>query len=133
MKPPQIKALRAIARNRTRAELKALFALIRANDDKTLLATAMPKKRVVKKKGDPLVRELEAALKPLMAPAGEKADLLVEHMAKKHRRKLSFEPKGLADAVRQLRTRFSDQQISTGAKSLMTQLAKLYGDRETVV
>lgn len=133
MKPTQIKALRAIARNRTRAELKALFALIRANDDKTLLATAMPKKRVVKKKGDPLVRELEATLKPLMAPAGEKADLLVEHMAKKDRRKLSFEPKGLADAVRQLRTRFSDQQISAGAKSLMTQLAKLYGDRETVV
>jgi hypothetical protein len=67
-----------------------------------------------------------------MGPAREKADLLVEHLARKHRRKLAFEPRGLADAARQLRTRFTDEQIRTGAQSLMAQLAKLYGDRETV-
>jgi|GEM_PF-2849873 len=135
MKPAQEKALRALARNRSRPELKALFALIRQQDDRTLLAIAAPAKKrtAAKRKGDPLVRELEQTLKPLMGPAQEKADLLIEHIAKKHRRKLAFQPKGLAEATRQLRTKFSDDQISAGAKSLMSHLAKLYGDRETVV
>lgn len=133
--PAQAKALRALARNRSRAELKAVFAAIRQNDDRTLLAVIAPAKKTnaPKRKGDPLVRELEQTLKPLMGPAQEKADLLIEHIAKKHRRKLVFQPKGLADAARQLRTKFSDDQISAGAKSLMAHLAKLYGGRETVV
>ncbi|HYD87536.1 MAG TPA: hypothetical protein VEA80_08690 [Vitreimonas sp.] len=135
MKPEQSNALRALARNRSRAELKALFALIRRTDDRALLAAAAPAKKLTAKrrKSDPLVRELEQTLKPIMGPAREKADLLIEHIAKKHRRKLSYQPKGLADAARQLRTKFSDQQIRAGAESLMTHLAKLYGDRETVV
>ncbi len=128
------KALRASLKSRSRAELKKTFALIRAHNDRTLMAAVIPpKKAAPKRKGDPLVRELEQTLKPIMGPAQEKADLLIEHIAKKHRRKLSFEPKGLADAARQLRTKFSDDQISAGAKSLVNHLAKLYGDRETVV
>ncbi|GIK48146.1 MAG: hypothetical protein KJZ75_08495 [Hyphomonadaceae bacterium] len=131
--PAQAKALRALARNRSRAELKALFAAIRQNDDRALLAAIAPAKKAAKRKGDPLVRELEQTLKPLMAPSQEKADLLIEHIAKKHRRKLALRPRGLADAARQLRAKFTDAQISAGAKSLMAHLAKLYGDRETVV
>ncbi|MBC7769443.1 MAG: hypothetical protein H7124_11710 [Phycisphaerales bacterium] len=130
----QAKALRALARNRSRAELKAIFALIRRHEDRALLAAIAPaKKRAGKPKGDALVRELEQTLKPIMGPAQEKADLLIEHIAKRHRRKLSFQPKGLADAARQLRTKFSDDEISAGAKGLIGQLAKLYGGRETVV
>lgn len=131
--PAQAKALRALARNRSRAELKALFAAIRQNDDRALLAAIAPAKKAAKRKGDPLVRELEQTLKPLMAPSQEKADLLIEHIAKKHRRKLALQPRGLADAARQLRAKFTDAQISAGAKSLMAHLARLYGDRETVV
>lgn len=130
----QASALRTLTRNRSRAEVKKLFALVRQHDDRALLAAIAPaKKPAPKRKGDPLVRELEQTLKPVMGPAQEKADLLIEHIAKKHRRKLSYQPKGLADATRQLRTKFSDDQIRAGAKSLMTHLAKLYGDRETVV
>lgn len=130
----QASALRTLTRNRSRAEVKKLFALVRQHDDRALLAAIAPaKKPTPKRKGDPLVRELEQTLKPVMGPAQEKADLLIEHIAKKHRRKLSYQPKGLADATRQLRTKFSDDQIRAGAKSLMTHLAKLYGDRETVV
>ncbi len=130
--PEQSKALRAVIRKRPAAELKAAFALIRAQSDRVLLAAiAPPKKR--SKSRDPLLRELEHTLKPVIAPAQEKADMLVEHLAKKHRRKLDIAPKGMADAARLLRARFTDAQISAGAKSLMTQLAKLYGDRETVV
>lgn len=130
----ETKVVRAALRGRSRAELKRLFALIRKHDDRVLLAAARPaKKRKAKRAGDSLVRDLEQTLKPIMGPAAEKADLLVEHLAKKHRRKLGFAPKGLADAARQLRTKFSDDQISAGAQSLLAHLSKLYGDRETVV
>jgi hypothetical protein len=134
LKAAETKVLRTTLRGRSRAELKAVFAAIRKHDDKTLLAALAPaKKRAAKKRGDPLVRELEQTLKPILGPAAEKADMLVEHIAKKHRRKLGMASKGLADAARQLRTKFSDEQIRAGAQSLIVHLAKLYGDRETVV
>ena len=133
MKAEDAKLLRAALGRRSRAELKRLFALARAHPDRALLAAALPAKKKAKPKGDPLVRELEQTLKPILGPAHEKADLLIEHIAKKHRRKLSFQPKGLADATRQLRTKFSDDQIAAGAKSLVTQLAKLYGGSDGVV
>ena len=130
-----IKLLRQTLRGRSRAELKRLFTAIRAHEDRTLLAALAPaKKRVAKRKGDPLVRDLEQTLKPILGPASEKADLLVEHLAKKHRRKLAITPKGLADAARQLRAKnLSDDQIRAGAKGLVAHLAKLYGGQETVV
>jgi hypothetical protein len=128
----QAKALRAALRGRSPKQAKALFAAIRATDDKTLLAALRPANKKTKR-GDPLVRELEQTLKPILGPASEKADLLVEHLAKKHRRKLNIEPKGLADAAKKLRSKFSDDQIRAGAQSLVAHLAKLYGDRETVV
>jgi hypothetical protein len=82
---------------------------------------------------DPLVREVQQTLKPLLDPAAEKAAMLVEHLSKAHGRALVAEPKGLAGAIRQLRAaKFSDVQISEGAKALMADLAKLHG-RETVV
>jgi len=130
----QAKLLRAALRKRPKPELKRAFALIRAHDDRVLLAAIAPaKKRAARRKGDPLVRELEQTLKPIMGPSQEKADLLIEHIARKHRRKLGFAPKGLAEAARQLRTKFSDAQISAGARSLVSQLAKLYGDQESVM
>ena len=131
----QTKLLRTAFKGRSRAELKKLFALVRSHEDRALLAAALPKKKTApKRKGDPLVRELEQTLKPIMGPSAEKADMLVEHIAKKHRRKLGIEPKGLADAAKRLRaSKFSDEQIRAGAQSLMAHLAKLYGDRETVV
>lgn len=130
-----VKALRALARGRTRPELRRLFAAIRVHDDSALLnAIAPAKKRAAKRRGDPLVRDLEQTLKPILGPAAEKADLLVEHLAKKHRRKLVVAPKGLADAARQLRAKkLSDDQIRAGAKALVAHLAKLHGGQETVV
>lgn len=130
--PAEAKALRSAIRKLPNAELKAAFALIRTQNDRALLAAIAPAKKRAKK-ADPLVRDLEKTLKPIIAPAHEKADLLVEHIAKKHRKKLTFAPKGLADAARQLRAKFSDDQINAGAQSLMAHLTKLYGDRETVV
>lgn len=126
------KKLRGALRKRQSTELRAAFALVRKHSDKALLAAIAPAKKRAKK-GDPLVRELEQTLKPILAPAQEKADLLVEHIAKRHRRKLALAPKGLADATRQLRANFSDAQISAAAKGLVAHLAKLHGGGESVV
>ncbi len=134
LKPTDSKMLRAAFGRRPRAELKKIFALVRAHPDRALLAASQPvRKKPAKRKGDPLVREIEQTLKPIIGPSQEKADLLIEHIAKKHKRKLAFQPKGLADATRQLRTKFSDNQISAGAKSLITHLSKIYGGSDGVV
>jgi hypothetical protein len=131
----EAKLLRTALGKRTRPELKRIFASVRTHEDRALLAAIAPaKKKAAKRKGDPLVRDLEQTLKPILGPSAEKADLLVEHIAKKHRRKLGIVPKGLADAARQLRAKqLSDDDIRAGAKSLVAHLAKLYGDQETVV
>jgi hypothetical protein len=125
--------LKRVLRGRSRADTKKLFAVIRATDDHVLLATIAPARKRSKRRGDPLVRELQQTLKPILGPAAEKAEMLIEHLAKKHRRKLALEPRGLADAAKLLRTKFSDDQVRAGAKSLVAHLSKLYGDRETVV
>ena len=129
----QRQLLRAALGKRPRAEIKRLFAAIRVHDDRTLLAALAPAKKKARRASDPLVRDLEQALKPLLAPAVEKADMLVEHLAKQHRRRFGIEAKGLADAARRLRAaKLSDDQIRAGAVTLMARLAKLHG-RETVV
>ena len=136
MKPTaaDAKLLRAVLRGRSRPEIKRLFALVRTNSDKALMTAISPAKKSPARKGDPLVRDVNQILKPIMGPAAEKSDLLIEHMAKHHRRKLGAAPKGLAEAVRGLRAKkFSDDQIRAGATGLVAHLAALYGDRETVV
>lgn len=129
----QLNALKSLARGRKPAALKKLFAVVRAHSDRELLAAVAKPKKKAKRRTDPLVRDLERTLKPVLAPAAEKADMLVEHIARKHRRKLAVTPKGLADAAKHLRAKFSDDQIRAGAKSLVAHLADLYGDRESVV
>lgn len=129
------KLLRVALRGRSRAETKRLFLLVRTKSDKALLAAVSPaKKKRPARKRDPLLRDVNQILKPILGPAAEKSDLLIEHMARQHRRKLGAAPKGLADAIRGLRAKkFSDDQIRAGATGLVAQLAALYGDRETVV
>ncbi|MFZ2029884.1 MAG: hypothetical protein WAU68_06230 [Vitreimonas sp.] len=129
----QKQLLRAVLKKRSRTELKTLFTAIRANDDRALLAALAAPKTKSKRAGDPLLRGVDHILKPLMGPGAEKAELLMEHLAKKHRRKLETSATGLASAIRRLRAaNLSDAQILTGAKGLMASLAKLHG-RETVV
>lgn len=129
----QKRLLRGVARRRTRAQLKALFAAIRSNDERALFAALVQTKDKPKRASDPLVRALEQALKPVLARGAEKAEMLVEHLAQTHRCQLGFQAKGLADAARRLRAaKFSDAQIRAGAESLVAHLSKLHG-RETVV
>jgi hypothetical protein len=86
------------------------------------------------KRGDPLAREIEATLRPIMGTSAEKADLLVEHLAQVQGQKLDFVPRGIADATRRLRAaKLSDAKIRAGAKALVAELSALYCKRETVV
>ena len=129
----QKQILRAALKKRSRLELKTLFATIRGHDDGALLAALAPARKKPKRARDPLLADLALALKPILAPSAEKADMLVEHLAKKHRRKFSFEAKGVADAARRLRAaNLTDDEIRAGASALVSLLAKLHG-RETVV
>lgn len=82
---------------------------------------------------DTLARDLAQLLKPLLAPAAEKAELLTGHLAARHRLALTTTPKGLSDAARRLRAAgLTDAQIRAGAKRLMAELEAEYG-RESVV
>lgn len=122
-------ALKRLAGKRSATDLKALFALVRAHDDRALLTAIAPEKKVKRKvAGDALLAEVEAILKPLMARSADKAELLVEHLGKQ------ASPRGLADAVKKLRAaRLTDAQIRNGAKALMAELGRKYDGRETVV
>lgn len=133
MTPTDKRALKALCGKRAKPELRRLFKLIRSHDDRALYAAIAPPRKRAKTSGDPLLREVEQSLRPILATAAEKADLLVEHLAKKHGRKLDIEAKGLADAVRRLRPVFSDAQIRAGVKTLLVEMAALYSTRETVV
>jgi hypothetical protein len=133
MTPEDAKLLRATLRRAPPRALKRLFALIRAHDDRALLAALAPARAPARRPRDPLAAELEQTLRPILAPAREKADLLVDHLARGRRRKLALSPTGLADAARQLRAHFSDAQISAAAKSLVERLARQHGGGEGVV
>jgi|CXWL01.1.fsa_nt_gi hypothetical protein len=125
-----LRVLRAALGRRTRPELKSLFKLVRTHDDRALLeAISSPRKQ---RRADSLVREVKNTLKPILGPAAEKGELLVGHLTKSRRRATAFEPKGLADAVRHLRTTFTDEQIRKGAKRLILRLTKLHGERDLV-
>jgi hypothetical protein len=88
---------------------------------------------VSKRTAPDLSAAVVAAFKPLLARSAEKADLLVEYMARTHNAVLDFQPRGLADAVRRLRPHFSDAQIRAGAEALVEELAQTYSRREKVV
>ncbi|MES1203552.1 MAG: hypothetical protein ABUS57_19120 [Pseudomonadota bacterium] len=133
MKADEIKALKALARSRGRSELKALFALIRRHDDKALLGAIGPEPKRRSSKPVSLAREVEATLKPILGPASEKGEMLLEFAEAKHGVSLDFAPRGLADAVRQLRRRLSEAQIRDAARGLMAQVAERYAPRDTIV
>lgn len=132
MKPAESRLLRAALRNRSCSELRRLFAAVRAHDDAALLAVLHPDAKETRPHGDPLVHELARVMRPIIARSAEKADLLVEHMAQRRRRRLEFQPRGLADAARRLRATFTDEQILEDAKSLVARLAAAH-DGDTVV
>ncbi len=128
---PGPKALRKAAGALTQTELRALIGYVRTRTMDKLLAQAAPSPKAPKAKPKPprdtLLAELTALLKPILGPASEKAELLMEHMGLADAR-----ARGLSDGLKQLRTQFSDAEILAAAKAMMAGLAKRRSMRETV-
>lgn len=80
----------------------------------------------------PLAREIARRLSPIIAPAREKADMLIEELAARHDELAAFTPKGLADAVRRLQSQLQDTHILAAADALMDRMKRDYGTRENV-
>lgn len=81
---------------------------------------------------DPFAAEIAALLAPILAPAAEKADLLIEEMCARHKTCAMFEARGLAAAIKRLRVQHSPAQIRAAAKALMARLARDHDPRERV-
>ena len=128
---PGPKALKKAAAALSERELRALIGYVRTRTMEKLLAQASAKpakaKRAPKAPKDALLVEVTAILKPILAPAAEKADLLLDHMGHGEAR-----VQGLGQALRLLRKHCSDADIKAGAEGLIAQLAKRRSMRETV-
>lgn len=81
---------------------------------------------------DPLAREITQQLAPIVAPAAEKADLLIEELAKRHDGLTAFTPRGLGDAVKRLQRQLTAAEIRAGADALMARMKREYGLREDI-
>lgn len=132
--------LQGLAARASVSQMRAFFELVRTHADADLLALAAKAKRRIGKEPSPpgLTRRIAAILKPILAPASEKAELLIEHMAQIDeadlgRFLLDPPPRGLSDAIKRLRPRFSDEDIEAGALGLIAKLSRTHSMREQVL
>lgn len=81
---------------------------------------------------DALLTEVKALFAPVLASASEKGDLLAARMRERFAGAPEFDARGLADALRRLRKRFSDAEIADCARALAADLERDYCCRERV-
>jgi hypothetical protein len=124
------KALKSLARTRTRAEMKALFRTIRTENDAALLAAAAPPKKATAKKRD-FVGVVAERLSVIHGPASDKADALIGVLEETHG-PIDIAPGGLAPVIRKLATRFGEKEVSRAADALMERLEAMGSMREKV-
>jgi hypothetical protein len=127
------RALRKAAEALTEAELKALLAYVRTRTNDKLLALAKgearkPRKTKPKAEAPTLTAEITALMQPILGPAQEKADLLLDACGASP----EVQAKTLGEAVRKLRRSHGDDHIRAVAQELMARIAKRHGMRETV-
>lgn len=133
------RALRKAAETLTEAELKALLSYVRTRTNDKLLALAKagstkpgagsPKpKPKGRGEGPTLTAEITALMQPILGPAQEKAELLLDACGAPP----EVQAKTLGEALRKLRRSHSDDHIRAVAQELMARIAKRHGMRETV-
>ncbi len=129
---PGPRALRKAAAALSEAELKALLSYVRTRTNDKLLAMATVKPKPKRKKPKPtatgLTAEITALMQPILGPAQEKAELLLEACGAPP----ELQAKTLGEALRKLRRSHSDDQIRAVAQGLMAKIAQRHGMRETV-
>ncbi|MDZ4776590.1 MAG: hypothetical protein SGJ23_07375 [Alphaproteobacteria bacterium] len=124
------KTLKSLARTRTRAEMKALFNTIRAENDAALFAAVAPPKKPSVKKTD-FAGAIAARLSVIHGPASDKADALIGVLEDTHGA-IDIASGGLAPVIRKLAKRFGEQEITRAADLLMQRLEAMGSMREKV-
>ena len=124
-----LRTLRMLARTRSRAELETLFAAIRAGSDRALLDAAAPPKR--KAATQDFAAKIAAQLAPILGPAAEKADMLIDALAET-KGPVAIRPDGLVPTIRRLAARYGEQAVALAADALMARLAAWGSTRERV-
>lgn len=125
-----LRTLRMLARTRSRKEMETLFAAIRAESDRALLAAAAPPAK--KKQPAPdFAARIAVQLAPILGPATEKAEMLIDALAETQG-PVSIAPAGLVPTVRRLATRYGEPAVAQAADALMTRLAAWGSTRERV-
>jgi len=118
--PLRRRALAALRRELSEAEVRAFFADVRAAPDAALLAPAGEPARAA----DPTLSAVTALLAPFQQTSREKARLLAAHLEKLVGRKLPAPAQGLAPTIRALKRHLSDDDIRDGAFSLRVALGE---------
>jgi hypothetical protein len=125
-----LRTLRMLARTRSRKEMETLFAAIRAESDRALLAAAAPPQK--KKAAAPdFAAKIAEQLAPILGPATEKAEMLIDALAETQG-PVSVVPAGLVPTIRRLVARYGEHAVSHAAGALMTRLATWGSTRERV-
>ncbi len=133
------RALVQLARTRTRAEMKALFAAIRATSDADLLRDAglhtgrpVRKKSAGRKSGAAAFpAAIAAKLAPILGPASEKAEMLIDALAEAVG-PVDIRAAGLAPTIRKLAARYGEDAVTGAADALMARLKAWGSTRERV-
>ena len=121
------RTLRRLARTRTPEQLAALFAAIRSHDDAALLAAPAKTRR----RNAGFAEAQAARLAPIVAPAAEKAEMLLEAFAERHG-PVSIRPDGLLPTIRRLAAQYGEDTVAAAVDALMARLAQWGSTRERV-
>ncbi len=128
--PATQRTLRMLARTRSRREMEALFAAIRAESDRALLAAAAAPTKKSKPAPD-FAAKIAAQLAPILGPATEKAEMLIDALAETQG-PVAITPAGLVPTVRRLVARYGEHAVAHAADALMARLAAWGSTRERV-
>lgn len=122
------RTLRMLARTRTSEELAALFAAIRNQADDALLDTAPAPKRG---RNAEFANQVADRLAPIVAPAAEKAEMLIEALAEREG-PVAVRADGLVPTVRKLVARYGEDSVRAATDALMARLEQWGSTRERV-
>lgn len=128
--PAVTATLRMLSRTRSRKEMETLFAAIRAESDRTLLAAAAPAPKKTPPTPDFAAR-IAAQLAPILGPATEKAEMLIDALTESEG-PVSIAPSGLVPTIRKLAKRHGEHAVARAADALMARLATWGSTRERV-
>lgn len=77
-------------------------------------------------------RAIAAKLKPILAPASEKAEMLIDVLSERHGASAHPEPRGLTPTIRRLCAHYGAEAVESAADVLLERMAAWGSLRERV-